>query len=233
MTRRERRALQASRAVAYIRVSTDEQALGPVAQRDAIGRWAKARGVTIVAVHEDLGVSGGAKLDECPGLMAAVAALKTQPAGLLVVAKRDRLARDVMKAGMIEALVERQGATVVSAAGEGEGNDPTAKLMRTIVDAFAEYERALIGARTKAGLAVKKARGERVGGVPFGWRDVDGRLQEDEREQAIIRYAHEQRREGLTISAVVESLTRRGFKPRSGGRWHATQVARMLQGAPA
>ena len=45
--------------VAYVRVSTDEQKIGPEAQRAAIEAWARAAGVQVVAWHEDLGVSGG------------------------------------------------------------------------------------------------------------------------------------------------------------------------------
>ena len=90
---------------------------------------------------------------------------------MLIVAKRDWLGRDVFNVAMFERLAERKGARIVSAAGEGtDANDPTSRLMRQIVDCFAEYERAIIRARTCAALAVKKARGERVGGIPFGSR---------------------------------------------------------------
>ncbi len=149
---------EATKVVLYVRVSTDEQALGPAAQRAAAQRWCEARGSQLVAVCEDLGVSGGAPLDKCAGLLSALRELEAHGAGVLLVAKRDRLARDVVKAAMVEQLASRAGAVVVSAAGEGEGTDPAAALMRTMVDAFAQYERALIGARTKAALAVTRRR---------------------------------------------------------------------------
>lgn len=61
-------------------------------------------------------------------------------ADVLLVAKRHRLGRDVLNVVMIERLVERRGAWVISAAGEGSDDDsPTGKLMRQIIDAFAEY----------------------------------------------------------------------------------------------
>src|SRR5689334_13750571 len=107
---RRKSAANPTRAVAYIRASTDEQRLGPEARRQAITIWAAARGVDLVAVHEDLGVSGAAPVDACPGLLAAVGALEAHGAGLLVVAKRDRLARDVVKAAMVESLAARVGA---------------------------------------------------------------------------------------------------------------------------
>ena len=122
----------------------------------------------VVATHEDRGVSGGAEIDKRPGLIAALEALRTERAGILVVAKRDRLARDVLVAAMVERLCQREGARIQSADGTGNGDSPEAKLLRTMIDAFAAYERALIRARTRAALAAKKARGERVGGVPYG-----------------------------------------------------------------
>lgn len=205
------------RAVAYLRVSTDEQALGPEAQRAALERWAAAHGVEIVAWHADLGVSGGAALDKRAGLLSAVADLAVRDAGLLLVAKRDRLARDVVVAAMTEQLVERAGARIVSAAGEGsDGDDPAALLMRRMVDAFAEYERAMIGARTRAALAVKRARGERVGKCPYGYRAEEGRLVADEREQAVVARVRALRAEGRTLRAIVAELDANGVRSRGG-----------------
>lgn len=232
MTRPTRSAADPRRVVAYLRVSTDEQALGPDAQRAALTRWAAAAGVEIVAWHLDQGVSGGAPLDKRPGLLSAVADLAELGAGALVVAKRDRLARDVLAAAMIEAMVARAGARVLSAAGEGtdgDALDPAAQLMRRMVDAFAEYERALIGQRTRAALAVKKARGERVGAVPLGLAVAgDGvALVEDPAEARALALIAELRAAGLSVRAIAAELDRRGV-PARGTRWHPTSVQRLL-----
>jgi len=82
-------------AVAYFRASTDDQHLSPDAQRAAVVAWAAREGVTVVSWHVDQGVSGAADLADRPALAAALGALCAHGAGLLVVAKRDRLARDV------------------------------------------------------------------------------------------------------------------------------------------
>jgi DNA invertase Pin-like site-specific DNA recombinase len=221
-------------AVAYLRVSTDEQALGPEAQRAAIVRWAASAGVEVVAWHEDLGVSGGAPLDRRPGLLAALAGLGEHGAGLLVVAKRDRLTRgDVLAGAMIEQLAGRVGARIVSAAGEGtdgEHADPAAQLMRRMVDAFAEYERALIGQRTRAALNVKRGRGERIGELPLGRMvGADGvTLIENPAEARAVELVHELRAEGLSIRAIADELNRRGV-PARGERWHAKTVHRLVR----
>ena len=218
-------------AVAYLRVSTDEQHLGPEAQRAAIGVWAARNGVEIVAWYEDRGVSGAAAIDKRPGLLAALDALPQHRAGLLVVAKRDRLARDVVAAAMIERMAERVGARVTSAAGEGEGDDPASKLMRTMVDAFAEYERALIAARTSAALQAKAARGEKVGGVQSYGRADGIDAERTATERAILECVRELRAAGMTVRAIADELARLGHRTRKGGHIAPTQVVRILRAA--
>jgi site-specific DNA recombinase len=217
-------------AVAYIRVSTDEQHLGPEAQRAAIDAWAARENIELVAVHLDCGVSGKTELDDRVGLARALGELRAAGAGVLVVAKRDRLARDTTVAGLIERAVKKSGARVVTADGVANGDTPADAFMRAILDAAAEYERALIAARTKAALAVKRARGERVGAVPYGYRlGSDGSsLESHGDEQRIIADVRAMRTEGRKLLEIALVLTERGELPRSGGRWHATQIARMI-----
>ena len=221
-----------SKVVGYIRVSTDEQHQGPRAQRDALEAWCTRTGAELVAVFEDRGVSGAAELDKRPGLLAAVDALEEHGAGVLLVAKRDRLARDVMLAAMIERMAERAGAVVSAADGAGEGPGPEALLLRRMVDAFAEYERAVIRARTRAALGAKRTRGERVGAVPLGSRvAADGvHLDADPGELEAIRIVRELRAAGLSIRKIADELEARGV-PCRGKSWHPTTVARLLQRA--
>jgi DNA invertase Pin-like site-specific DNA recombinase len=216
-------------AVAYIRVSTDEQRLGPEAQRAAVEAWAAREGVCVAAWHVDQGVSGGSDLGDRPALVAALGELRALGAGVLVVAKRDRLARDVYVAATIERAVASGGARVVSADGTANGDTPADSFMRTILDAAAAYERALIRARTKAALAAKRARGERSGEVPFGFRCANGgRLEVDEAEQAVLGAVAELRAAGLSHRAIVAELAARGLVSRAGRPFAKTQIARML-----
>lgn len=229
MARRKRQA-DPGKAVGVIRVSTGHQALSPEAQRDAIERWCAANGCTLVAVFQDQ-VTGAAPLDKRPGLLTALGALAEHGAGVLVVAKRDRLARDPMVAAMAEAGAKRVGARVVSAAGEGtDSDDPTAILMRRIVDAFAEYERLVIKARIKSAMAVKRSRGEALGGTaPYGYRlAADGvAVEPDPAEQSVIARVQALRDEGLSIRAVADRLNADRV-PARGKRWHPTTVARLV-----
>lgn len=220
-------------AVAYLRVSTEDQRLGPEAQRAAIEQWAGREGVQLVAWHCDQGVSGATEMEDRHGLAAALAALRPLRAGVLVVAKRDRLARDVVVAGLIDRAVARAGARVVAADGAGNGTSPADALMRTILDGAAEYERAIIRQRTRAALQAKRARGERAGELPFGFRlGADGQhLEQDPGEQAVIEQVHTLRAAGLSLRAVVAALAEAGAVGRTGRPLILSQVARLARRA--
>jgi len=231
-TRTARRpATNARTAVAYLRVSTDRQELGPEAQRAAVVAWAAREGVEVVAWHFDAGVSGGAPIADRPELVGALASLVVHRAGVLVVAKRDRLARDVMAAAMLERMAADAGARIVSAAGEGtDSADPSAVLLRTMVDAFAQYERAMIAARTKAALAAKRARGERNGNLPYGFTaDAAGRLTPCAAEQATIARVRALRAGGATFTAIVETLRAEGVASRAGKPLDRSAVHALTQ----
>lgn len=214
-----------TRAAGYVRVSTDRQDLGPEAQRADMERWCKANGAELVAVYQDLGVSGGVELDKRPRLLAALDALTK--GSVLLIAKRDRLARDPIVSAMAERLAERKGARVVSCDGTGNGDDPAAVLMRRMVDAFAEYERRLIGARTKAALRVKRERGEAWNHVPFGYRLEGDRLVEDADGQEAIRLILELRQDDMSYRAIAAELEHRGVETVRGGKWEAMTVRKI------
>jgi len=223
-------------AISYLRVSTDDQAdsgAGMAAQTDACRRYADRAGIEIVASYSDESVSGAAGLDKRPGLLEAIAALEA--GDVLVVAKRDRLGRDPIVVAMIEAAIVRKKARVVSAAGEGtEGDGPTDVLMRRIVDAFGEYERLIISARTKAALQAKIQRGERVGKIRFGYSLADDgtTLVEDLHEQQAIAIISELHQRGESLREIAAELNRRGIQTKSGANeWIHTSVSRILQRA--
>ena len=102
--------------------------------------------------------------------------------------------------------------------------------MRTVIDGAAAYERGLIRARTKAALGVKKARGERIGELPYGYRlAADGvRLEANDMEQSVLVAVGELRAAGLSQRAIVAELAARGLMSRASAPFQKTQVARML-----
>lgn len=231
------------KAIIYLRVSTDEQAtsgLGLEAQRAACETKARAMGILSVSVFADEGVSGSVAAPKRPAMVSALEALEA--GDVLLVAKRDRIARDYMIAGWVDLEAARKGARVVSAAGEGTDSDePMAKVMRGIVDLFAGYERDMIRARTAAALRAKRARGEKTGGVvPFGYRiaatefDPDGStrkiLVEDAGEQDAILRMRQLRDEGRGYRDIAAVLASEGIRGRDCSRLAHTTVRRILTG---
>ena len=132
---------------------------------------------------------------------------------------------------MIEASVARKKSKIISVAGEGtENDDPASILMRRIIDSFAEYERLIIKARTRAALQAKKNRSERVGHVPFGYTLADDRkhLVEDDSEQFILGEIRSLREGGLSLRKIAEQLNRREIVNR-GNVWNPMNVKRVAK----
>jgi len=207
------------KAVAYLRVSTtrEQQDLGVSAQRAALESWAKRGGFEICEWFEEE-VSGGASLEKRPVLLKAITALGDHGAGLLVVQRVDRFSRDPLTAAMAELQVQRLGARVVSADGMGNGDDPGSRLMRDVGLAAARFERAMIAARTKAALGIKRSRGECTGTPPHGFRvGEDGKtLVPEEGERETARRLRALRAQGWSYRQVRDEAKRLGMTTRSG-----------------
>jgi len=217
-------------AIGYIRVSTDEQRLGPKAQAAALERWAAREGVQLVACFVDHGVSGAMPISERKGLLEALAALQPLNAGILLAAKRDRLARDVGIARGIEAAALKEGAIVRTADGTSDATGSAAVISKGLHDLLGEWEREVIRERTTAALALKKAKGERTGGVTYGYHlAADGKtLELDPAEQAVIARIQALSGQGGSIRKIV-ALLNAEHVPARGACWHVTSVARLIK----
>jgi DNA invertase Pin-like site-specific DNA recombinase len=218
-------------AIVYLRVSTTEQAdsgLGIEAQRAACIAAATAAGLEIGGEYVDAGVSGAKGIADRPGLLSALSAVKR--GGVLLVAKRDRIGRDMGIAIAVESELTRKGAALLSAAGEGSEDDSIGGLIqRRMIDLFAEVEREMIRTRTRAAMAEKKRKGERVSRfLPFGYDlAADGiHLVANEREQMIITLVQSLRADGMSYRAIATALDT--TTPREDGKpWQAMSVKRM------
>lgn len=227
MVRRARRKAS-GRIIAYLRVSTDEQALGLDVQRAAIEAWAARQPAHVTAWHVDDGVSGGNDLADRPALVEAITGLGKGDS--LIVHKRDRLARDVFVAAHVGRLVEKAGARVVSADGVGNGDGPADELLRHILDGYAQFERKVIAARTVAALAAKKARGERTGQIPYGKQLAPGGelVEDNEAEQATLRRMRELEPE-RSCQAIADALAAEGLFNRAGKPFARQAIHEMLK----
>jgi DNA invertase Pin-like site-specific DNA recombinase len=183
----------------------------------------------VASWHVDHGVSGGTDLDERPALAEALGAVSAHGAGVLAVAKLDRVARDVAVFATVERALGKLGARIASAAGEGNGDTAADGFMRHVLAAAAQYERALIRSRTKAALRALRSQGFRAGTVPYGFTaDAEGKLWPNEAEQATLTAVRELRAAGLSLRAIAAELARRGMLSRGGRGFDAKAVERML-----
>jgi DNA invertase Pin-like site-specific DNA recombinase len=221
-------------AIGFVRVSTERQAdsgLGLDAQRQHVIACAARLDLPLGPVFEEPGVSGTSALEDRPILMTAISALKR--GDVLIVAKRDRLSRDIIVSSMVERLVTKRGARIVSAAGESsEGDDPASVMMRRMLDVFSSYEAALIAARTRAALAAKRRRGERISRfAPFGFKfGADGRSVEPEPgEQAIVRMICAHRADGLSLRRIASALNDAGVRTWVGTLWRFEAVRVVIR----
>lgn len=220
-----------TRAVAYLRVSTEKQADHGVsleAQRAKVDAYAALYDLDLVEVIVDSAVS--AKTLDRPGLSRALRMLrKGGEADALLVVKLDRLTRSVSDLGL---LVEEhfQRAALLSVSEQIDTRTAGGRLVLNVLASVSQWEREKIGERTSEAMAHKAKKGERVGAVPYGYRlHEDGiRLVEEPAEQAVIREAQSLREAGLSLRGVASMLDRRGFRARAGSVFDAQQVRRML-----
>ena len=225
------------KVLGYVRVSTAEQldGFGLDIQRGKIKDWAKAHDASLVAILADEGLSGGNGLDTRLGLAQALARIEGGEASALVVYRYDRLARDLYLQEMIHARLETIGATVVSVTEPAAtSDDATRTLMRQILGAVSQYERALIRGRMLSGKVAKKAAGGYVGGKPpYGYRAVGGELVPDERESELVALVHKLRSEGASYRAIGTSLADAGYTTRRGTRFNPAQVRSIVERSSA
>lgn len=215
--------------VIYLRVSTDKQVesgLGLEAQRDICLRVVP-KGSQVLEFADE-GLSGALEIKKRPALIQALDCL--QRGDVFVVSKRDRIGRDPIVNAMIERAVERKKSKIVTASGDvRDDNDPSSILMRRMVDAFAEYERLIIGARTKVALQIKKNRNERVGYIPYGFQlNEDGvHLVVCNEEKYNIELMNKLRSDGNSLREIADNMNFFNRWNRKGP-WNHVSISRVI-----
>ena len=217
-------------AIGYIRVSTEGQVVDGVsldAQRAKIEAWCALNDYELAGVHVDAGISGKSALNR-PGLQAALAECRSGSA--LVVYSLSRLARSTKDTIEISDLLAKTGADLVSLSEKIDTTSAAGKMVFRMLAVLAEFERDQISERTTGAMQFKKAKGERVGAVPYG-RDLadDGiALLVNPDEQAVIVLARELKASGLSLRKIAAELSRRGFVSRAGTMFQPGQIQRLV-----
>jgi DNA invertase Pin-like site-specific DNA recombinase len=209
-----------SGVVAYCRVSTEEQAqsgLGLAAQEAEIRTECEHRGLPLLAVYKDAGASG--KDLGRPALTAALDDMKAGLGSVLMVAKLDRLTRSVHDASGLMQRAEKGGWGLVALNTPVDTTTPAGAAMAQVMSVFAELERKMIGERTRAALAVKRAQGTRLGRPQQLTPEIVERIIND-------------RSEGVSWSAIARSLNEEAVPTAQGGKaWYPATVRKVALAA--
>ena len=222
--RRRTRIAPEGTVVAYVRVSTDEQAAsgaGLDAQRIAIEAEAQRRGWTVVGWHADEGISGGKGVEHRPGLAAAIEAVESGRAAGLLAAKLDRVSRSVLDTASLMEQARRGGWELVTCDLAIDTSTPAGEATASMMAVFSQLERRLISQRTREALAVKKAQGVRLGRPSALPREVVARI--------VAAKAG-----GASLRSIAAELTADAVPTAQGGaKWHASTVKAVLDGQDA
>ena len=209
------------RVIAYMRVSTEEQGdsrAGLEAQESAIRAEVERRGWTLTETYTD--VASGKSLRKRDNLGRALRALAAGEAETLIVAKLDRLSRSVLDfAGIMETAAKEGWSLNVLDLGV-DTTTPNGELVANIMISMAQWERRIIGERTKSALAAVKARGTHVG-------------RKSGIDPETVRLIRILRDSGRSWQQIADALASNGVDTSQGGKWHAATVRKIHMNASA
>ena len=217
------------KAIAYFRVSTVGQAVDGVSlemQRAKVRAWASLHDAEIVAEYADEGLSG--KRADRPGLVSALSHAKREKAAL-VVYSLSRLSRSTLDTLQLTTDLERAGCDLVSLSEKLDTSTPAGRVVFRVLAALSEFEREQLAERTRGAILHLKAKGQRYGSIPHGFRDEGGQLVRDERESRIVELVQSLRARGLSLRKISDELTARGAFNREGRPFNHNSIASRLR----
>jgi DNA invertase Pin-like site-specific DNA recombinase len=184
------------------------------AQRQRIAAFCQAKGWELVNVYADEGVSA---VKHRPQFEQMVSDVLADGVGHVVALKLDRLGRRASELLTLYDRLERKGVGLAFVVEGIDTSTPTGRLMRTMLAAFAEFERDLISERTKIGMAEAKAQGVRFGRKSELPDEVKARIRKLNAE-------------GVSLNGIAKLLTDEGVPTGQGGqRWYASSVKVVLR----
>ena len=215
-------------AVGYLRVSTDmqeESGLGLDAQKDQIQTYADSKGIEITGWYQDT-ASGTTQVNQRDGLSSLVKDLESEQ--IVLVAKRDRLSRDLMLSLWIEKEISKVHCTLESCDGAGNGDSPTDVLLKNLILAFGEFERNMISERTRAAMK-ELGKKRKLGRPPFGYRYTeDGNLEEDPDTFPTLERIRVLQTEGLSATKITKKINAEGHRSQTGKEFRRTTMCLIL-----
>lgn len=220
------------KVVAYIRVSTEAQCkddkFGLEVQRDMIAEYCAKNEMEVVEWFTERGVSGAK--DNRPEFSKILnGAVSNPPIEAVVVAKNDRIARDVNLYFAYKYQLSKQNIELVSVTEDFGQLGVFAPVLEAFIASMAQVERDLITTRTSGGRAVKASKGGYSGGrPPYGYISQNKKLVVVPEEAEVVRYIFSERDDGATYRDIVNGLIDRGIKNRQGNYFTITTIKSMI-----
>lgn len=221
--------------VAYIRVSTDGQCgddkFGLDVQRQTIQEYCNKHDLVIERWFVDEGESGA---KERPGFDEIVyGEVANPPYEAVVVAKSDRVARDINIYYYYKMLLTKKNIKLISIAEDFGQFGVFANMLEAFTLCVAEMERENINKRTSGGRKVKAARGGYSGGrPPYGYTPQNGKLVIVPEEAEVVRYVIESKKNGLTYQQICDTLNAQGKTNRSGSKFSISTLQVIIDNEP-
>lgn len=219
--------------VAYCRVSTDAQAgedrFGIESQRAQIIDYCANNEMNIVDWFIDEGVSGSAiRRPAFDRLLSGE--ITNPPVECVVMAKADRLARDINLYYTFKSALNKLGLEIVSVSENWSAQDKlTALILENFLAMAATLERENIRARTMGGRKQKAKRGGYSGGrAPFGYCVKDRQLVVVPDEAETVRRIFGMKQNGATYKQIVDAMNDQGRTNKSGGKFSISTVQVIL-----
>jgi site-specific DNA recombinase len=222
------------KAIGYVRVSTEKQAdfgVSLEAQSEKVRAMVVVQGAELAEIIIEAGES--AKSLNRPGMERLLSLVDAGAVDVVIIAKLDRLTRSVKDLAELLERFTRRGVSLVSVAESLDTGTAAGRLVLNIMTAVSQWEREAIGERTRDAMHHKRANGERVGTVPFGYHvAADGlHLEADPAEQGILSRIRELKAAGYTTRRIAHELNRQEFTTRRGTAWRFQYVAGALRAA--
>jgi DNA invertase Pin-like site-specific DNA recombinase len=192
---------------------------------------AEVQGAELLDVIVDDGES--AKSLDRPGMQRLLEITDSSLVSAVIIAKLDRITRSVKDLAELLERFSRRDVALVSVAESLDTATASGRLVMNLLMSVSQWEREVIGERTRQALQFKKSMGQRIGGIPFGYRLAsDGKhLERCEAEQAILCRMQNLRARHYTLREICDELNRSGYTTRKGSAWHHVYIGEMLKAA--
>ena len=215
--------------VGYARVSTIEQkeeGISLNAQEQKIIAYCTVKDWNLTEIIKDEGIS--AKNLNRPGIEALINSVKANEIEAVIVCKIDRLTRSVADLNKLVELFKKYDVALVSLAESLDATTATGRLMMNLLASVSQWEREIIGERTKDAIAFLKEQHKVYSRPVFGYIEKNGLIEKDPEDEKTLKIIMDMKNKGFSYRRIADELNTANIDTKRDGIWHANTVRRIL-----